>query len=197
MKQFLILIIILSNSNLFGQDWTKINKNVGFADSLNYKKEIRIYRTSGMTNYTGIFRIYQNNKDKWRAELINHYAKVPNQTELEIEKRKLKSKSKMDLVWLEILKTNIQDLPNMTDIDWKLKKEPVIQDINGEKVLSLKKSLILDGEGYDVHFRGGKYFNRVYYSNPESYLQIYKNVDELVYFNELLNLLRTEFGVWK
>ncbi|WP_424000413.1 hypothetical protein [Maribacter sp. IgM3_T14_3] len=197
MKQLLILIIILSNLNLFGQDLTIINKNVDFADSLNYNKEIRIYRTSGMTNYTGIFRFYQDNKEKWRAELINHYAIIPNQKEFRIEKRKLKSKRKMDLVWLEILKTNIQDLPNMTDIDWKLKKEPVIQDMNGEKVLSWKKNLILDGDGYYVHFRQGKYFNRVYYSNPESYLRIYKNVDELVYFNELLNLIRTEFGVWK
>ena len=111
--------------------------------------------------------------------------------------KKLKSKSKMDLVWLEIQKTNIQDLPNMTDIEWKLKKEPVIHEMDGEKVLSWKQSSILDGQGYDVHFRGGKFLNRVYYSNPESYLRIYENVDELLYFSELLNLLRSEFGVWK
>ena len=197
MKKLLILIIILSNSTLFGQNLAEINKNIGLTDSLNLKKEIRIYRTSGMTNYTGIFRMYQDNKEKWRAELIDHYAKVPNQAELKIEKRKLKSKSKMDLVWLEIQKTNIQDLPNMEEIEWKLKKEPVIHEMDGEKMLSWKKSSILDGQGYDVHFRWGKKFKRIYYSNPESYLRIYENVDELVYFSELLNLLRTEFGVWK
>ncbi|SDS21893.1 hypothetical protein SAMN05192545_0992 [Maribacter dokdonensis] len=197
MKKLLILIIILSNSTLFGQNLAEINENVGFADSLNNKKEIRIYRTSGMTNYTGVFRMYQDSTEKWRAELINHYAKVSNQAELKIEKRKLKSKSKMDLVWLEIQKTNIQDLPNMADINWKLKKEPVIHEMDGEKVLSWKQSSILDGEGFDVQIRWGKEFNRIYYSNPESYLRIYENVDELIYFDELLKLLRAEFGVWK
>ena len=197
MKKLLILIIFLSNSTLFGQNLTEINESVGFTDSLNNEKEIRIYRTSGMTNYTGIFRMYQDSTEKWRVELIEHYAKVPNQAELKIEKRKLKFKSKMDLIWLEIQKTNVQDLPNMTDIDWKLKKDPVIHEIDGEKVLSWKKSSILDGQGYDVHIRWGKNFNRIYYSNPESYLRIYENVDELVYFSQLLNLLRTEFGVWK
>ena len=197
MKKLLIFIIILSNSTLFGQNLAEINENVGFVDSLNNKKEIRIYRTSGMTNYTGIFRMYQDSTEKWRAELIDHYAKVPNQVELKIEKRKLKSKSKMDLVWLEIQKTNIQNLPNMADIDWKLKKEPVIHEMDGEKVLSWKQSSILDGEGFDVQIRWGKEFNRIYYSNPESYLRIYENVDELISFSELLKLLRTEFGVWK
>ncbi len=197
MKKLLILIIFLSNSTLFGQNLTEINESVGFTDSLNNEKEIRIYRTPGMTNYTGIFRMYQDSKEKWRAELIDHYAKVPNQTEPKIEKRKLKSKSKMDLVWLEIQKTNIQDLPNMTEIEWKLKKNPQIVKDMGETVLSWQKSSILDGEGFDVHIRWGKDFNRIYYSNPESYLRIYESVDELIYFNELLNLLRTEFGVWK
>lgn len=197
MKKLFILIIILSNSTLFGQNLTEINENIGLADSLTNNKEIRIYRTSGMNNHMGIFRMYQDSTEKWKAEFIDHYAKVPNQAELKIEKRKLKSKSKMDLVWLEIQKTNIQDLPNMTDIEWKLKKEPVIHEMDGEKVLSWKQTSILDGQGYDVHIRGGKFFNRVYYSNPESYLRIYENVDELLYFSELLNLLRTEFGVWK
>jgi len=197
MKKLLILITILSNSTLIGQDLTEINENIGFTDSLNYKKEIRIYRTSGMTNYTGIFRMYQDSTEKWRAELIDHYSKVTNQAELKIEKRKLKSKSKMDLVWLKIQKTNIQDLPNMAEIEWKLKKNPQIVKDMGETVLSWQKSSILDGEGFDVHIRWGKDFNRIYYSNPESYLRIYENVDELVYFNELLNLLRTEFNVWK
>ena len=197
MKKLFILIIILSNSTLFGQNLTEINENIGLSDSLTNNKEIRIYRTSGMNNHMGIFRMYQDSKEKWKAEFIDHYAKVPNQTELKIEKRKLKSKSKMDLVWLEIQKTNIQDLPSMTDIEWKLKKEPVIHEMDGEKVLSWKQTSILDGQGFDVHFRVGKFFNRVYYSNPESYLRIYENVDELLYFSELLNLLRTEFGVWK
>ena len=87
---------------------TELNQSIGFTDSLTNNKEIRIYRTSGMNNHTGIFRMYQDSSEKWRAEFIDHYSKVQNQAELKIEKRKLKTKSKMDLVWLEIQKTNIQ-----------------------------------------------------------------------------------------
>ncbi len=197
MRKLLILIIIISNSTLFGQNLTEINESLGLPDSLTNKMEIRIYRTSGMTNYTGLFRMYQDSMEIWRAELIDYYAKVPNYAELKVEKRKLKSKSKMDLVWLQIQKTNIQDLPNMAEIEWKLKKNPQIVKDMGETVLSWQKSSILDGEGFDVHFRWGKHLNRIYYSNPESYLRIYDNVDELIFFNELLNVLRDEFGVWK
>ena len=197
MKKLLILVMILSNPTLFGQHLMELNQNVGFPDSLNHNKEIRVYRTVGMTNYTGIFRMYQDSSEKWRVELIDYHAKVPNQVELKIENRKLKSKSEMDLVWLEIQKTNIQDLPNMADINWKLKKEPTIHEMGGEKVLNWKTRTILDGQSYDVQFRFGKFYNKVYYSNPESYLQDYESVDELVYFCELLNLLRTEFGIWK
>ncbi|RKR06437.1 hypothetical protein CLV91_3397 [Maribacter vaceletii] len=197
MKNLVILIIILSSSTLFGQKWAEINANIGFSDSLTYKKEIRIYRTSGMTNYTGIFRMYQDSTEKWRAELIDHFAKVPKQAELKIEKKRLKSKIKMDLVWLLIQKTNIKDLPDMKEIEWKLKKNPQIVKDMGETVLSWQKSRITDGEGFDVEFRWGKHLNRVYYGSPESNLRIYENIDELIYFNELLNLLRTEFGLWK
>lgn len=176
---------------------TELNQSLGITDSLTNGKEIRIYKGFGISNYTGIFRMYQDSTERWTAELIEHYAKVPNRAKLKIKKKKLKPGREMDLVWFDLIKTNIQDLPNMSKIEWKLKEKPEIQDLDGEKDLVWKKTQIIDGESYVVEFRWGKNKNRITYSNPESYLRIYENVDELIYFNELLNLVRSEFGVWK
>ena len=103
----------------------------------------------------------------------------------------------MNLVWLNIARTNIQDLPNMIDINWKLKNNPTIQVINGEEQLSWRSTSILDGEGYNVQFKWGDKSNRINYSNPESYSILYPGVDELEYFMEFINLIRTEFEVFK
>jgi hypothetical protein len=95
------------------------------------------------------------------------------------------------------VKTHVQDLPEMSKIEWKLKKNPQIAEDMGQKVLSWQKTEIIDGESYIVNYRWRKDVNYVTYWNPEGYLRIYENVDELIYFNELLTIIRTEFGVWE
>ena len=198
MKNLIILILILSSSSIFGQSLSGLNQSIGLTDSLTNEKEIRIYKSSGESGeYKEIFRMYEDSSKIWRAELISYTTRVPNPARFSLQKQELKSNSEMDLVWLNILKTNIQDLPNMSDIYWKLKEEPVIKEINGVKELIWTVTLIYDGESFEVLFRWGKRSNRIVYFNPESFLEMYKNVDELIYFSELLNVLRTEFGVWE
>ena len=196
MKKLLIIVLIFSSSILIAQELTEINKNLELPDSLLNGNEIRIYKGFGIHNHTGIFRMYQHKSKKWKAEFYDHYASVPNTAELKIEQHKLKPKNKMELVWLNVLKTNIQDLPNMAVIEWKLKNPEIVIDM-GEEVLSWQKTSILDGNSYVVLVKNGNRFKKIAYSNPESYLKIYENVDELIYFNELLNLVKTEFGIWK
>lgn len=197
MKNLIILILILSSSSIFGQSLSGLNQSIGLTDSLTNENEIRIYKSSGESGeYKEIFRMYEDSSKIWKAELIDYNTKVPAQ--LKVQKHNLKPKSDMglDLVWMNIQKTHIQDLPNMSDIRWKLQK-PAFQEINGEKELFWIVTLRSGGEGFAVHFRLGKKSNRVFYSNPESLLEEYENVDELIYFSELLNVLRTEFGVWE
>jgi len=141
--------------------------------------------------------MYQENNDNWILEYYDHYREVPNSPKKKIEKIKLEFKNDLNIIWLNILKTNIPDLPNMADIDWKLRKDPEIIDIDGEKQLMWNQSHFLDGEGYTVQFKDDKKINQVRYGNPESYLRIYSNVDELIYFSDLLNLIRSEFEIWK
>lgn len=182
---------------MFGQDLLEINENLGLTDSLPNEKEIRIYKGFGITNYTGVFRMFQDTLGKWKAESIEHYCEVLNTAKLKIKRHELKPNDGIDNIWWQILKTNIQDLPNMSSIEWKLKKNPEVVEDMGVKVLSWQKTNILDGESYVVQFRWGNDIKKITYSNPESYLKIYPDVDELIYFNELLNLVKTEFGIWK
>ena len=198
MKKFIILILILSSSSIFGQSLSGLNQRIGLTDSLTNEKEIRIYKHYGESGeYKETFRMYQDSSKIWRAELISYTTRAPNPGSLSLQKQELKSNSDMDMVWLNIVKTNIQDLPNMSDIYWKLKEEPVIEEINGVKELVWEITDIFDGEGFEVQFRWGKRSNRIVYYNPESFLKMYENVDELIYFNQLLNVLWTEFGIWE
>ncbi len=198
MKNLIILFLLVFSSSIFAQNLSDLNQIVGLTDSLTNEKEIRIYKSSGESGeYKDIFRMYQDSAKIWRAELISYTTRAPNPARLSLQKQELKSNSDMDVVWLNIVKTNIQHLPNMSDIDWKLKEDVVIKEINGKKELVWKITFITDGDSFEVQFRCGKKSNRIVYSNPESYLRMYENVDELIYFNELLNVLRTEFGMWK
>ncbi|WP_299529129.1 hypothetical protein [Ulvibacterium sp.] len=197
MTEVFVLVLILSSSGLFGQDLTKLNSDLGLTDSLNHESEIRIYKGFGVTNHTGIFRMYQDSSKNWRAEFFDHYAKVLMTAKLKIEKRELTSNKNLEKVWWSLLKTRILDLPDMSEIEWKLKKNPEMVEDMGIKVLSWQKTEILDGESYAICFRWSNKLNQVTYRNPERYLQIYEKVDELIYFNNLLDLIRTEFGIWK
>ena len=39
--------------------------------------------------------------------------------------------------------------------------------------------------------------NEIYYGNPESYIKMYPEVDELLFFSELLNVIKSEFNMWR
>ena len=197
MKNLIIIILILSSSSIFGQHLSELNQTIGLTDSLTNEKEVRIYKDFGDQSHTQVFRMYQDSSKIWRAELINYKTRVPNPAKFNLHKQMLIPKSEMDWIWLNIIKTNIQHLPNMSDIQWKLKEEPVIKEINREKQLIWKITLMSGGEVFEVLFRLGDKSNRIFYSNPESYLRMYEGVDELIYFNELLNLVQNEFGVWE
>ena len=198
MKNLIILFLIISSSSIFSQNLSDLNQIIGLTDSLTNEKEIRIYKSSGESGeYKDIFRMYQDSAKIWRAQLICYSTRVPNPERFSLKKQELKSNNDMDVVWLNIVKTNIQHLPKISDIDWKLQHEPVIKEINGEKQLVRKITLTSGGESFEVQFRCGEKSNQISYPDPESYLQIFENVDELIYFNEFLNVMRSEFDVWK
>ena len=93
MRVFLFLLLTITYVQSFGQNQTQIDLDLGIPDSLTFRKEFRIYKTEGHTNWTGVLRLYQKKNEKWEAEYYDHYGKVENVTELKTEKRQLKPKN--------------------------------------------------------------------------------------------------------
>lgn len=101
------------------------------------------------------------------------------------------------MVWAKILDTDLLHLPPWENIQYKLeKKNKDYFTEDDEIVSSVSKSAILDGFTYYLKVKTDKNENEFEYDNPESYLKIYPNVDELISFTELLNLLRSEFRIF-
>ncbi|MGY5353528.1 hypothetical protein [Wenyingzhuangia sp. IMCC45467] len=197
MKNIQILLIFLFSIGISAQNTSGINSDLKLSDSLNLDSEIRIYAGGGITNYSSLFRMFKDESKKWTAEFYQHYAKVQRQAELRTEKRTLKSENDMEFVWNSILRTNVEFLPNMSEIKYKMRERGNVELVDGEYQLMWKSKQIMDGIGYRVQIRTENTSNELDYGNPESYLKYYPDVDELIYFNELLSLIRNEFGIWK
>lgn len=102
------------------------------------------------------------------------------------------------MLWLQFLDTNIIHLPKWEAFEYKLKKiNKTYQIEDGEIYSSTSRLSVLDGQSFYVQIKRGKAENQFNYYNPESYLEKYPNVDELLSFKELLDLIRTEFKVFE
>lgn len=205
MRNIQHLIIFLFSFGVSAQNITEINSDLKLSDSLNYEAEVRIYQGVGITNYSSLFRMFKDKSEQWTAEFYEHYAKVDGQTELQIQKQTFKSKNDMEFVFQNFVRSHIFDLPNLTEIKWKLVTRGNVEKVKSthrgketeEYELLNKKISILDGEGFKVQVKGWNRINEFEFSNPDEYLKHYPEIDELNYMCEILNQIRTEFGIWK
>ncbi|WP_124980472.1 hypothetical protein [Nonlabens xiamenensis] len=205
MKNIQLLIIFLFSIGVSAQNITEINSDLKLTDSLTYETEVRIYQGGGITNYSSLFRMFKDKSEKWTAEFYEHYAKVDGQAELRTEKRTLKSDNDMEFVFQNFIRSHILGLPSLSEIQWKLvtrgNVEKVKRVIRGKEIeeyeLMNKKIAILDGEGFKVKIKRWNRTNEFEYSNPDGYLTHYPEIDELNYMCEILDLIRTEFHIWK
>tara|TARA_R110000751_G_scaffold307130_1_gene427438 strand:+ start:1645 stop:2241 length:597 start_codon:yes stop_codon:yes gene_type:complete len=197
--------MFLFSIGVSAQDVTEINSDLKLSDSLTYETEVRIYQGGGITNYSSLFRMFKNKSQKWTAEFYEHYAKVDGQAELRTDKRTLKSKNDMEFVFQNFLRSHILELPSLGEIQWKLvtrgNVEKVKKQYRGKEIeeyeLTNKQIAILDGEGFKIQAKGWNRANEFEFSNPDGYLKHYPEIDELIYMCEILNVIRTEFGIWK
>ena len=205
MKNIILFLILLLSPNLYPQNPSEINSDLNLSDSLPYETEVRIYQGGGITNYSSLFRMFKDKSNKWKAEFYEHYAKVNGQAKLKTKKHKLKSKDDMEFVFYNFVRSHILDLPDMREIRWKMVKrgnvEKVIDTIRGkafeEYLSSERRIMITDGTGFLIKVKHKEEANYFKYSNPESYLKHYPEIDELIYMREILNIIRKEFGIWK
>jgi hypothetical protein len=146
-----------------------------------------------------IFRMYDEGNNNW-VVIIYSYSKTLSQVtkidKLGFPKEKIGKLKSQDanLIWLNLLLTNVEFLPDMESIEYKL-STPFIDLEKGEKVFTRKKVLVTDGAGYHVYIKNGKIKNDFSFYNPETYLKYYPKVDELIAYNELLSIIKKEFNL--
>lgn len=160
--------------------------------------EIRVYKNYSTSTGLELFRFYQDEKENWKAEFYQTVALGKNNdTKLKIRKSKLNSFKNPELIWSQISDTNVIHLPEIQQFQYKLtKKNKVYQIEDGEILSSTSEVTVGDGISYYTLVKNNLIQNEFEYSNPESYLENYPNVDELLSFKELLDLIRNEYKVF-
>ena len=162
--------------------------------------EIRIYKSRGITNSGHIFRIYKEDKI-WKAELIQWFLpKEISRDKFEWIKPKLtvlKSEKSLEEIFANFQARNINYLPKEKTFEYKktVNKKVVFDEDENGFVFQQQVTSILDGTGYFVKYQAGKQQNEFDYSNPESYLKHYPEIDELNYFVDILKYIRKEFNI--
>jgi len=184
--------------NCFGQQVSEINKVLGISDTLENEQEIRIYKDYSTTNQIDVFRIFKDSKNEWvvyKFWYSKNLKSVSKIDEIRFPKEivgKLKPKD-AELIWFNILMTNVEFLPNMETIRYKFGK-PKINSDRGERGIFRTEKYVLDGVVHKVYVRNGKNTNNFSFDNPKTYLKYYPTVDELISYNELLSVLEKEFS---
>lgn len=205
MKNISVLLVFLFSIGASAQRVSKVNSDSNLSDSLTYETEVRIYRGVGELDDTSLFRMFKDTTGKWTAEFYEPHTKVSGQFNVRLEKPTLQSENDMEFIFQNFLRSHIMDLPSMSEIRWKLVKRGVVEKVEeaslgykiGDYALRNKVLLVSDGEGYSVQVKSRGKVNEFYYSNPESYLKEYPEIDELIYMCEILDLIRNEFHIWK
>lgn len=183
--------------NCFGQEVAEINKVLEISDTLEYQQEIRIYKDYSTTNTIDVIRMFRNKNNEWityKFWYSKDFKTVTKIDQISFPKEpigKLKPKD-AELIWLNLLLANVEFLPNMEVIRYKLDKPSIDYD-KGERGISRNKKHILDGVQCKVYIKNGKNKNSFSFDNPESYLKYYPKVDELISYNELLSVIKKEF----
>lgn len=201
MIKYYFIFLFLTFFNCFGQDVSEINKVLEIPDTLEFQKEIRIYKDYSISNTVEIFRLYDEGKNNWivfKYFYLKNSKQITKIDKIEFPKEnmgKLKAKD-ANLIWLNLLMSDIEFLPSIEEINYKFKKDS-IEFEDGEYGIVKKKVLVLDGKSYQVYVKNGKIRNNFYFDNPETYLKNYPNVDELISYNQLLSVIKKEFNLWK
>ena len=197
MKFKILLFILFSSFNLLAQNISDFDKTLKIDLLKIHENEIRIYKKYATSTGLEMFRLYNVKDDYWKAELYQTKAgTIDNVIKIRVVKEKLNSLSNLELIWFKILDTDVLYLPDFDRIGYKLKSKSSNYTIeDGNIVNTTKETSILDGVSYYILINNKDNKNDIHYFNPETYLELYPNVDELISLKTLLDLIRLEFDV--
>ncbi|WP_139785440.1 hypothetical protein [Chryseobacterium phocaeense] len=194
-KIFSFYFILLSFSLLFSQNINEYNKILKIENQQFNSYEIRIYQKSAISTGLDLFKLYKDREENWFGEYYR--TEVAVNREIKIKKSNVNLPGNPQLVWAQILATDVLHFPKWESIRYKLeKKNGSYLSEEGEVLSSTSQSYIVDGISYYVKIKNGENENEIEYDNPESYLKMYPLIDELIFFNKLLSLLKKEFKIF-
>lgn len=197
----LTFLFLLISVQLFSQTFEKVDSILGIKNIPMAEFEIRIYKDYSTTTGLELFRFYKTENDVYKAEFHQTIArKIEDKIDIRIRKSKLNSLKNMEVIWMGFLNSDVAHLPPFSEIEYKLRSDKTldVEIVDGEIIrYNTSKAYILDGVTYYVKFSSPERTNEFIYPNPESYLKLYPNVDELISFQELLDYVRNEFDIFK
>ena len=198
MKSF-YLFLFLSMFQSFGQNISEINKDLNLSDTLEFEKEIRIYKDYSNATRIDFFRMFDSGENNWIVYIYYYNKEFKSVTKIDRidfpkENSGMLKVKDANLIWLNFLICDVEFLPNLKDIDYKLKKASIELE-DGEYGISKKKIATLDGVGYTVFVKNGKVENNFIFDSPDCYLKYYPNVDELISYNQILSVIKKEFNL--
>ena len=198
MKLSLLLVLIIP-LNIFSQSFAELDSILKITKTEFNTNELRIYRKHSNTTGLELFRFYQDKNELWKADFYQTIAKrdSKNNIDIRIRKEKLNSLKNFELIWLQILNSDILFLPKFDKIEYKLKqKNNYFEIMDGEIYNTISKVSVLDGKVFFIKIKNGNRFNEIIYPNPQSYLTHDSNVDELQSVAELLEIVKSEFKIF-
>lgn len=200
MIKYYFIFIFFTLFNCFGQEVSEINKVLEIPDTLEFQKEIRIYKDYAISNTKEIFRMYDEGKDKWKVQIFSYSKNNNAVTKIDIitfPKENIGNLKPKDayLIWLNLLLLDLEFLPDLKEINYKLKLSSIKFE-DGEYVTIKNIKTVIDGDSYEVFIKNGGVENSFSFNNPETYLKYYPNVDELISYNQLLSTIKKEFNLW-
>jgi len=149
-----------------------------------YKKEIRIFIYSPSNHESRIIRIYED----FEANTVMKIFRSDQEGKLSVAKEKQIEDANF---WSKLDKTQIMNIANEEDIAFKFKNYKDVEIDGSQVMLAYEKPDILgEKENYGIVIRDGDRFNHVKYSNPDFYLSLYPEIDELNSIVSALNLIR-------
>lgn len=198
-KLFFVLLI-LQFPYLLSQELLKFDSILKIENLEFHSREIRVYKNYSISTGLELFRMYYDENDKINTEFYYTVARKLENGEIQIRitNKKLDSFKNPKYIWLKLIYSDILHIPEFEEIRYKLKpKAEVILDENGELVVGTTTSIILDGVSFYVQISNNGITRDIEYPNPESYFKKFPNVDELIIFNDFLNIIKEEFEVFK
>lgn len=192
MRFSILYLVIIFPLLVRAQYISDINACIGIPDAVS-NKEIRIYKSEGISNGTEIFRIYENG-GHYSAELYHYYEKVPGYLNtIGFTNPAIYPNAELEYIYFRMIATQFKSLPDERYLKYKLEKTNVVCE-DGIYALVTSKTSIVDGVTYTVLWKEKNESKTVVYNNPESYLEKFPDVDELLILKDLLTLVREQFS---